>query len=101
MAQQQKLIIHGGAGSLEGNIEREEAIRQSLQSICEKTYAFLLRSSANEAVIYGIKLLEDDPLFIDLNNLNYQYRRLLPITHVLFVHQLEQCLQDYPNPVMF
>ena len=58
MAQQQKLIIHGGAGSLEGNIEREEAIRQSLQSICEKTYAFLLRSSANEAVIYGIKLLE-------------------------------------------
>ncbi len=63
MAQQQKLIIHGGAGSLEGNIEREEAIRQSLQSICEKTYAFLLRSSANEAVIYGIKLLEDDPLF--------------------------------------
>ncbi len=63
MAQQPKLIIHGGAGSLEGNIEREASIRSSLKSVCEKTYNFLLTSSANDAVIYGVKLLEDDPLF--------------------------------------
>ena len=58
-----KLIIHGGAGSLEGNIERKTQIRESLKLICEKTYTFLLTSSANETVIYGIKLLENDPLF--------------------------------------
>ena len=63
MTQQPKLIIHGGAGSLEGNIEREANIREALQSICEKTYSFLLTSSANDAVIYGVKLLENDHLF--------------------------------------
>jgi L-asparaginase len=63
MAQQPKLIIHGGAGSLEGNIERESGIRDSLKSICKNTYRFLLTSSANDAVIFGIKLLENDPLF--------------------------------------
>ena len=58
-----KLIIHGGAGSLEGNIERKNSIRNSLKSICKKTYAYLLKSSANDAVIFGIKLLENDALF--------------------------------------
>ena len=63
MAFQPKLIIHGGAGSLEGNIERKDNIRESLESICHQTYTYLLTASANDAVIFGIKLLENDPLF--------------------------------------
>ena len=63
MASQPKLVIHGGAGSLEGNINREVNIRESLQIICNQTYSYLLSASANDAVLFAIKLLENDPLF--------------------------------------
>lgn len=61
---QPKLIIHGGAGSsLKGKGGLEE-VRRSLHTIIEKTYA-LLRSGgeAQDAVILGCQLLEDEPRF--------------------------------------
>ena len=63
MSIQPKLIIHGGAGALEGNIEKINHIRTSLEDICDKTYTHLCSTTSYDAVIYGIKLLEDDPLF--------------------------------------
>ncbi|MEM9217541.1 MAG: isoaspartyl peptidase/L-asparaginase [Cyanobacteria bacterium P01_F01_bin.150] len=61
---QPKLIIHGGAGR---SIKRKgglEAVRRSLHTIVDETYA-LLRSggTAQEAVILGCQLLEDEPRF--------------------------------------
>ena len=58
-----KLIIHGGAGSLEGNVSKEKDVRSSLKLICEQTYQELLKNDAHSAVKFGICLLENDPLF--------------------------------------
>lgn len=58
-----KLIIHGGAGSLEGNVSKKEDLRHSLKIICKKTYEKLVKTDAYSAVIYGICELENDPLF--------------------------------------
>ena len=76
MSIQPKLIIHGGAGSLEGNIEKIHHIRTSLEDICDKTYTHLCSTTSYEAVIYGIKLLEDDPLF-NQNLTIYNYDSLV------------------------
>ena len=118
MAQQPKLIIHGGAGSLEGNIEREASIRSSLKSICEKTYNFLLTSSANDAVIYGVKLLEDDPLFNAgtgskiqgdgqirmsaglMDGHNKKFSAVINIQHVQHPILVAKKLQDYDHSVL-
>ncbi|PSF38432.1 isoaspartyl peptidase [Aphanothece hegewaldii CCALA 016] len=58
-----KLIIHGGASSLEdkgGLIQ----VRQSLHSVVKEVYELLQGGkSAVEAVIRGCELLEDDPKF--------------------------------------
>lgn len=58
-----KLIIHGGASSLEdkgGLIQ----VRNSLQGVVKEVYELLLGGkSAFDAVIEGCKLLEDDPRF--------------------------------------
>ena len=51
MAIQPKLIIHGGAGSLEGNIEKINHIRTSLEDICDKTYTHLYSTTSYDAVI--------------------------------------------------
>lgn len=58
-----KLIIHGGAGNLEGNVSKKDDLRESLKSICNETYQELLNSNSYKAVIYGVCLLENDPLF--------------------------------------
>jgi len=58
-----KLIIHGGAGSLEGNVSKEKDVRTSLRSICQKTYQELLKTDAYSAVKFGVCLLENDPQF--------------------------------------
>ena len=61
---QPKLIIHGGAGSSLKGKGGLEPVRRSLHTIVDKTYA-LLRSGADaqEAVILGCQLLEDEPRF--------------------------------------
>ncbi len=58
-----RLIIHGGAGKLEGTSDRQEQIEQSLKTICQLSYSILLEEGAREAVLHAIRLLEDDSLF--------------------------------------
>ena len=59
----QKLVIHGGAGSLEGKTAEAKNLHQSLCRIWEETFELLKKNNAEEAVIHGIRLLEDDPVF--------------------------------------
>lgn len=58
-----RLIIHGGAGSLEGQIERRKAFRESLERITRETWNVLLKDGSRSAVLHGVRLLEDDPIF--------------------------------------
>lgn len=58
-----KLVIHGGAGSLEGNPERRQSMHEALQIIVTETFAVLQKTTAKEAVLHGVRLLEDDELF--------------------------------------
>lgn len=61
---QPKLIIHGGAGSSLKGKGGLDAVRRSLHIIVDKTYALLQSgASAQEAVILGCQLLEDEPRF--------------------------------------
>ena len=61
-AVQPKLIIHGGAGlSSKGSLE---VVRRSLYRIVEEVYALLQADeSAEAAVAFGCRLLEDEPMF--------------------------------------
>ena len=58
-----QLVIHGGAGSLEGKTAEAQNIHLSLCRIWEETFELLKKNIAEEAVIHGIRLLEDDPIF--------------------------------------
>ena len=58
-----KIIIHGGAGKLEGNFDKVDQIQKSLENILKKSKDVLCNYDAREAVIFAVKLLEDDPLF--------------------------------------
>lgn len=58
-----KLIIHGGAGNVSFSDDRITSIRVSLRMIIRQTYEVLLNSNSRTAVLYGIRMLEDDPLF--------------------------------------
>lgn len=61
---QPKLIIHGGAGSSLKGKGGVEIVRQSLQKVLQEVYPLLLAgASAQEAVVRGCHLLEDDPRF--------------------------------------
>ncbi|MGF1512807.1 MAG: isoaspartyl peptidase/L-asparaginase [Elainellaceae cyanobacterium] len=61
---QPKLIIHGGAGSSLKGKGGLEAVRQSLHSIIQQTYAALTNGKpAEEVVALGCRLLEDEPRF--------------------------------------
>jgi L-asparaginase len=59
----EKIIAHGGIGIIEGNLENKIKIRKALIEIVENTYPILLNKGPYEAVLYGIRLLEDNPLF--------------------------------------
>ena len=58
-----QLVIHGGAGSLDGKTAKADKIHRSLCKIWEETFEILKKMTAEEAVIHGIRLLEDDPVF--------------------------------------
>ena len=58
-----QLVIHGGAGSLEGKTAEAQKIHLSLCRIWEETFELLKIKTAQDAVIHGIRLLEDDPVF--------------------------------------
>jgi L-asparaginase len=61
---QPKLIIHGGAGSSLKGKGGLQAVRQSLHHIVTEVYNLLLHgATAQEAVIKGCQLLEDEPRF--------------------------------------
>ncbi len=61
---QPKLIIHGGAGSSLKGKGGLEAVRQSLHAIVRETFACLEKGgSAEDAVMLGCRLLEDEPRF--------------------------------------
>ena len=58
-----KIIIHGGAGKLEGNFDKVDQIQKSLANILQQSKDVLCDHNARDAVIFAVKLLEDDPLF--------------------------------------
>ncbi|MGQ9872003.1 isoaspartyl peptidase/L-asparaginase [Leptodesmis sp.] len=61
---QPKLIIHGGAGSSLKGKGGVEVVRRSLHKVLEEIYPLLLAgATAQEAVVKGCQLLEDDPRF--------------------------------------
>ena len=59
----EQLIIHGGAGSLEGKIEHAQAMHDSLCKIWEESFDILQKGTAEETVCHAIRMLEDDPIF--------------------------------------
>lgn len=61
---QPKLIIHGGAGSSLKDKGGVETVRRSLHEIVEEVYSLLMSGgSANEAVVKGCQMLENNPCF--------------------------------------
>lgn len=58
-----KLIIHGGAGSMEGKGFSDEDYRASLNHIARQSYAVLLQNGSRAAVLHSIRMLESDPIF--------------------------------------
>jgi len=59
----EQLIIHGGAGSLEGKLEHAQVMHDSLCKIWEESFDILQKGSAEETVCHAIRMLEDDPIF--------------------------------------
>ena len=59
----EQLIIHGGAGSLEGKLENAQVMHDSLCKIWEESFDILQKSTAEETVCHAIRMLEDDPIF--------------------------------------
>lgn len=58
-----KIVIHGGAGSMEGRAISDADYRASLDHIVRQGYAVLGESGARAAVLHAIRLLESDTLF--------------------------------------
>ena len=59
----EQLIIHGGAGSLEGKLENAQVMHDSLCKIWEESFDILQKGTAEETVCHAIRMLEDDPIF--------------------------------------
>ena len=59
----EQLIIHGGAGSLEGKLENAQVMHDSLCKIWEESFDLLQKGTAEETVCHAIRMLEDDPIF--------------------------------------
>lgn len=61
---QPKLIIHGGAGSALKGKEGLNTVRQALHTIVKEVYDLLkMGATAQDAVVRGCQLLEDNPRF--------------------------------------
>ena len=58
-----KLIIHGGAGRLEGKVATKEQYRIGLQEAIHPAYETLVEQGARAAVLHAIRLLESDQIF--------------------------------------
>jgi len=58
-----KIIIHGGAGLIESPDFTERQYDRALRMVVKEAYATLLESGARQAVLRGIRLMEDHPLF--------------------------------------
>ena len=63
MSIQPVLILHGGAGNKFKTQKKDHGTRKKILSILEKSYQKLLETNATEAVVYAVKLLENDPRF--------------------------------------
>ncbi len=59
----EQLIIHGGAGSLEGKLAEAQVMHDSLCNIWGESFVLLKKGSAEETVRHAIRMLEDDPVF--------------------------------------
>ena len=57
------LILQGGAGRTLKNAEHARGIRKKIRKILDLSYRKLLETNGLEAVIYAVRLLEDDPYF--------------------------------------
>jgi L-asparaginase len=60
---QPKIIIHGGAGNLEGQVVPPEEFLKALLTVVEKTYAVLRGRDARTAVLHAIRDMESNPIF--------------------------------------
>lgn len=58
-----KLIIHGGCGKFEGSHASVNQYDQALRKILRRSYRKLLNNSAREACVFGMRLLENEPMF--------------------------------------
>ena len=58
-----QLVIHGGAGSLEGKLSEAQEMHDSLCNIWEESFFLLQEGTAEETVCHAISMLEDDPIF--------------------------------------
>ncbi len=58
-----KLIIHGGAGRLEGKVATKEQYRLGLSEALGPAYETLRTDGSRAAVLHAISLLENDPIF--------------------------------------
>jgi len=59
----EQLIIHGGAGSLEGKLSEAKEMHDSLCDILEESFVLLQEGTAEKTVRHAIRMLEDDPIF--------------------------------------
>jgi len=58
-----KLIIHGGAGAMEGRAFSSEDYHRSLERIVRQSYSVLCRDGARAGALNAIRLLESDSIF--------------------------------------
>ena len=59
----EQLVIHGGAGSLEGKTTEAQNMHESLCNIWEAPFEEIQKRSAEDAVRHAVRMLEDDPVY--------------------------------------
>lgn len=99
-----KLIIHGGAGKLEGTVHKVEAMQSALLEIVAKSYKVLNSQDARSAVVYAVKCLEDNPLFNAGTGSKLQYDGKIRMSAGIMDSQSNKFtgvinIQDIKNPI--